>query len=116
MTINNENKGMTDEEIKIRGRIAEFMGWTKGGFSGEWWWATQKHVAVIPVADWNPLRSWDDWRMVENKMLSSKNEDLLPSFFNTLHVASIISYLKSDLPARCRALISILDSTKQKDE
>lgn len=82
---------------------------------------------------WNPLISWDAWRQVEEKVM--KDDELFGLYIariiaidwqkNSKNVVIItgrragetfrrmMTIMQADLPTRCRALLSALDSLKQ---
>jgi hypothetical protein len=70
---------------------------------------------------WNPLTDWNHWRQVEEKVMEnqtlwlefrrqynlwSKQDDFRADNYD--HHWKV--YMKADLPTRCRALLSALDS------
>ena len=104
---------MTDQEIIER--LAEFMGW--GGaridLDGVWMLKTRSLGGFY----WNPLKDWNHWRQVELKIM--EDAYILRNFFNAIprqgyelcedcENLEANLYLLTDLPARCKALISIL--------
>lgn len=73
---------------------------------------------------WNPVKDWNDWRMVEEKVMENdvnQNGTVLvdmmlkaskrkPLECNAITMGFLaFDYIKSDLPTRCRALISALE-------
>ena len=89
------NTMLTDQEI-IK-TLAEFAGC--------------KFPAKSIQKYWNPLKDWNDWRMVELKVL--KNTALwvdFESIMNRKYITFIMC--RADLPARCNALIQALDNLK----
>ena len=125
---------MTDQEIiEI---LAEFMGWHKHGGTtihkktGEmkkiWWWVLDGEVPALDMEskDWNPLESWDDWRMVEERML--EDESLYHDFMDNLtrrdidgqlpalRITCYLSIGSSDLRTRCENIVSILKTIENK--
>lgn len=119
---------MTDTEIIER--LADFMGWEE--FIGktccpkchEWYptseykhWVRKDNKGYSADGEWNPLRSWNNWRDVEMKVMEDK--DLLSKYILELkhHCHSTWALLsdhlvQADLPTRCTALLSALDSLK----
>jgi len=86
---------MSDTEIIEK--LAEFIGWEDG---------TQG-------AYWNPMEDWNDFRMVEERMM--EDEELWEEYWRILNHEDISDLTngygaKADLPTRCKALVSILDS------
>ena len=115
---------MTDQEII--NRLALFIGWKKIDRLGKLFWypsdptykAPDNHDGydVFPsVYLWNQLTSWDDWRVVEEKIM--EDEFIYDKYANTIAEGS---YDLSDakrgirhsmclgLPTLCKTLVSIL--------
>lgn len=110
------------------GRLAAFMGWDH---------STQNDGPThCPTCGdnpkWNPLESWDDWRMVEEKVM--ENDDLFAHYMakviamqwqkekgNTISISGrrggvtfrrTLSLMKANLPTRVDALLSVLPPQK----
>lgn len=64
-------------------------------------------------AHWDPLTSWDDWRMVELKIM--EDEELEFEFLSEIdvgledHSHICAKFLKADLPTKVSALLKVLD-------
>lgn len=66
---------------------------------------------------WNPMKSWDQWRVVEEKVM--EDEELFMDYTLAIWNAPPDGYcckkqVAADLPTRCKALVSILP--KNEDE
>lgn len=102
-------------------RLAEWMGWKLWNTEelrpvtdkereraliddGFHWWGQSggKHAW-----QWNPYKSWDDWRMVEEKIM--ENDELWADFMDEFKKHSLHLYMKANLETRCTALLKILD-------
>ncbi len=104
---------MTDQQIIER--LAEFLGWelTDAYNNGVECDLMVKRGDKYDLIG-SPLKSWDTWRQVEEKIM--EDEELTKKWF--FHLASIefpkeipcMVILKADLPTRCNALISVLKS------
>jgi len=74
-----------------------------------------KDDVKILIGAWNPLKDWNHWRQVEEKIMEDGDlfGKLVMSFGKDLFGQNIIKYLQADLPTRCKALCSVLP---KKDE
>lgn len=114
---------MTNQELVNR-LAMEVMSWVEE--DGAWIGANGEPMAKTRIGGyegqyWNPLTDWNHWRQVEKRVL--ENEDLFGAFkrsfmdSDTVHPYllndNIYLYMKADLPTRCRALLTALDSLKQ---
>jgi len=124
---------MTDTEIIER--LAEFMGWKaeeceqhmlKQGLyehlGSKLCWSTGKMIKTSGTRpdwkeqvdyNWNPLKDWNHWRQVEEKLMEDWR--LMRKFFESYQDGyaqfrndSIEKYLQADLPTHCKALVSVL--------
>lgn len=118
-------------ETAIIERLAtEVMGWEKCGawpnehwckFSG--WKDGARNSEYIYPSAWNPLKSWDAWRQVEEKVMEDDKllAKFILQFFHGFPMGELTArvafncfehYMKADLRTRCRALLVALDSQK----
>ncbi|MDD5026831.1 MAG: hypothetical protein PHH13_05705 [Candidatus Peribacteraceae bacterium] len=109
---------MTDSELIEA--LADFMGWklvTRLSHSHVF----SKHPTDWKrenVEDWNPLASFDDFRMVEEKMIEDANKryDATWSRFlryfalKTEPIETLANYMKAPLRTRCEAALSAVRS------
>ncbi len=115
---------MTDQEIIER--LAKFMDWMPCAdvFKGDLGWINKDIKEGIPFTedcikapvDWNPLKDWNHWRQVENKIM--ENNNIWADFMGTFDVSylpeqscpdtTVLKYCLAGLPTRCKALISVL--------
>ena len=85
--------------------LAEFMQWKME--ARDFWW--YKDGQRVMRTTWSPPNNWNDWRMVEEKIMEDEvlHRDFLMKFWNE-EEAWGRKYMKSDLLERCKVLIYIL--------
>jgi len=94
-------------------RLAHFMGWEKGGAGDAYCWHTDEEHGTVWQEDsnWNPEIDWNDWRILEEKMMEDKGlrQDFLEKIFeDSAYKTLTYSYINANLPTRCQALVSVL--------
>ena len=107
---------ITDQEIIQR--LALFMGWTSDisnhGVPSWKFLINDNDYQWIDKRFWNPLSDWNHWRQVEEKVM--EDEELWEKYWNMLWADNgfnnVLAGMKADLPTRCKALISVLNSSK----
>lgn len=112
---------MTDEQIVTR-LATEVMGWemVTHGKGYEFLPSMVKDETGYVRTLWDPLSDWNHWRQAELKVM--ENEKLQNHYFHKVLLdgayvrGSVLPmfqiFMKADLPTRCRALITALDSLK----
>ncbi len=112
---------LTDEQV-IERLAKDVMGWSpelpRSIFQK--WIETKPEGSVVHSYTWNPLRYWDSWRMVEEKVFRYEhgkgweNEELEKAFsaYFCVHepLCGLVDYVHADLPTRCRAVLAAWDS------
>jgi hypothetical protein len=82
-------------------RLAEFMGYDV---------IDTDHLQALyrgerrQITYFAPLKDWNHWRQVEEKVMESDWRGIFMEKFNR----QLPEYLQADLPTRCRALVSVL--------
>lgn len=110
---------MTDQQIIER--LAEFTGVNLDTYGMRFYNESNpagdtvdlgKDDVKILLGSWNPLKDWNHWRQVEEKVM--EDESLFHLWITRIDQppASSVSwhYAKADLPTRCKSLVSVLPS------